>query len=35
MNSKRDENIIASDRQRISSVSISPQKRKEIQDLIE
>ena len=35
MNSKRDENLVASDRQRISSVPISPQKRKEIQELIE
>ncbi len=35
MNNKRDETSVANDRQRINSVPISPQKRKEMQDLLD
>ena len=34
MNNKRDEVSVANDRERVTNVPISPQKRKEMQDLL-
>ena len=34
MNNKRDEISVANDRERVNNVPISPQKRKEMQDLL-